>query len=69
MRRDVIDRWKEGDESACPHCGAEHDYERREEDDGNDEDGHWVSWLWQCNRCGGEWYSTYYLKDPVIEEA
>ena len=69
MRPEIVSVWeKHGDERQCPFCGEYGDYERREEDDGYDGDGHWIAFLYECNRCGGNWWANYYLTAAKLKE-
>lgn len=65
-----VDMWENhDDERRCPFCGKFSDYERREEDDGYDGDGHWIAFLFECNNCGGKWWASYHLTNAKVEEA
>ena len=61
MIPEVVQAWREDDESRCPHCGGRYMWMREEEDDGYDKTGHWVEWECKCTGCGGKWYVRWYL--------
>lgn len=62
MIKEVVTQWEQyGDESACPYCGTPNMTARTGFDEWADEDGRWVALRWQCDKCGGEWWSTYVM--------
>ena len=70
MIKEVVTQWEQyGDESACPYCGTPNMTARTGFDEWADEDGRWASFRWQCDKCGGEWWSTYGMSCAGLQPA
>lgn len=67
FKPDVVLMWQEEeDDSTCPYCGTEYDYESEEQEFFYRGCVLHLSLLERCNTCGGRWYVTWELRHPKI---